>query len=107
MDSHRQAIEFYLEKRKLKKKRVSLDAGLNETALRDMLGRSSDPRLSTIIALCERMRVLPHALFPELVALYPPEAKKILDRLERNYERQLDILKESADIETELEKGKK
>jgi DNA-binding Xre family transcriptional regulator len=56
-------LRTHMEARRYNPRSLSLKAGLNATAVRDMLeGRTRFPRYDTVLALCEALEVTPSAL---------------------------------------------
>jgi transcriptional regulator with XRE-family HTH domain len=67
-------LRALMENRALNPRSLSLKAGLNPTAVRDMLeGRTQFPRYDTVLALAGALNVAPHALMGEPTAT-PPDA---------------------------------
>lgn len=59
----RAALEFHMDRAGLTGKQLSKAAKLNETAVRDLLGKVKDPRLSTLLQLAEALNISPETLF--------------------------------------------
>lgn len=62
---------------------LSRKAGLNATAVRDILEHEGtpNPRIDTFIKLCCALGVSPHQLSPELAKLYSPRQRRMLDKM--------------------------
>lgn len=98
MDSFRERLEHWMTVRNIKAKPLSKKAGLNETMIRDLLKRTTNPGLDTVAKLCAALEIYPHDLVPEIRALYPPEALKLLNKF-------FNIQEEKRAIEKEFGKS--
>ena len=90
MDTFKKRLEYWMKKRGYKDKPLALKAGLNETAVRDILGdRVKSVRVDTMVALCGALDIRPHQLSPEIESLYTPQ--------------QIELLNKIAELEDEIE----
>jgi transcriptional regulator with XRE-family HTH domain len=69
MGAIRAALEFHMERTGLSGRQLSRAAGLNETAVRDLLNKVDDPRIGTLMRLAGVLRISPSALFGDSVEI--------------------------------------
>ena len=69
IDAIRKALAVRMERTGLKAKQLSKKAGLNETAVRDLMDRVTEPRLGTLIKLANALNCSASTLFCGLVEL--------------------------------------
>lgn len=79
MDSLQERLEYWMKIRNTNPKRLSRDAGLHETYIRDVLKRTANPGLDKIAKICRALDIRPHDLVPEIRDFYPPD---VLDYME-------------------------
>jgi repressor LexA len=65
----RNALRLHMERKGLKAKELSRQAGLNETAVRDLMDRTSDPRIGTLVKLATVLGCTPETLFGGLLPI--------------------------------------
>jgi phage repressor protein C with HTH and peptisase S24 domain len=63
----REALRKAMEDRKIKPKRLSKIAGLGETAVRDLMETTTDPRIGTLIKLADALKIPASSLFGDQV----------------------------------------
>ena len=75
MDNIKTLLKFHMERKGLNPTSLSKKAGLNITAVRDILQHGSNPypRIDTFTKLCRVLEVSPHQLSPLFRDLYPHE----------------------------------
>ena len=68
---------------------LSRKAGLNQTAVRDILAHKgvADLRMSTFVKLCHALDIAPHMLSPALSKLYSPSQRKFLAEISNQDEK--------------------
>lgn len=79
-------LALILEQRKQKTslKQLSLEAGLGETAVRDILkGRSNSPRLETVYKLSKALKVPVYRLIPSMIDQSYDELESLRTETER------------------------
>lgn len=80
MESLQDRLQYWMDIRKTNPKRLSKDAGLHSTYIRDVMQRTASPGLDKIAKICRALKIYPHDLVPEIRELYPPEALKLLEK---------------------------
>lgn len=75
MDNLKTLLKFHMERKGLNPTSLSKKAGLNVTAVRDILAHDADPypRIDTFTKLCRALEVRPHQLSPLFRDLYSHE----------------------------------
>lgn len=100
MDSFRERLEHWMVVRGTNPKRLSKDASLHETAVRDILKRTESPGIDRVAKICLALDIYPHELVPEFAELYPPKAIELMGKLikireeQRSLKKELEALKE-------------
>ena len=103
VETFRDKMKFWMEKRGFNQKSLATAAGLNETAVRDILKENSqNPRIDTVIKLCATLKITPDQLIPTIRQLYPPKVVALLEELEA-----LDLKEEDVQKKIAALKGQK
>jgi len=81
MPTFKKRLEYYMLREGLRPSSLSKKAGLNITAVRDILTHkgSPAPRISTFVSLCKALNVYPHQLHPGVAKLYTSRQRRCLD----------------------------
>jgi DNA-binding Xre family transcriptional regulator len=66
----RETVESKLVELGISSKKLSREAELNESAIRDLMTKVDDPRLSTILKLAKRLNMPPSSLWGHLVEVF-------------------------------------
>jgi transcriptional regulator with XRE-family HTH domain len=104
MDNFKTRLKFYMGKAGMNPTSLSRKAGLNATAVRDILKHSAvpNPRIDTFIKLCHALNVGPHQLSPDFMKLYSPRQLELLDEIselnERDAQLRQEIIKEKNKV---------
>jgi transcriptional regulator with XRE-family HTH domain len=72
MDTFKTRLRFYMKQAGLNPTSLSRKAGLNVTAVRDILAHEGtpNPRIDTFIKLCRALGVSPEQLSPDFASLH-------------------------------------
>lgn len=63
IEAIRDVLEFHMKRTGMTGRQLSEAAGLNPTAVRDLLNKVGDPRFSTLLSLADALRASPATLF--------------------------------------------
>jgi hypothetical protein len=79
MNTFKKRLEFYMIKEKFNPTSLSRAAGLNITAVRDILAHKGDPNtgINTLIKLCRALNVTLHQLHPAVENLYSLDHRRL------------------------------
>jgi DNA-binding phage protein len=73
MDTLKARLEFYMRQEGFNPTSLSRQAHLSLTAVRDILQHpgNPDPRITTLVKLCQALGIKPYQLSPDIDKLYP------------------------------------
>ena len=67
IDTIRAALQKEMDRTGIAAKRLSREAGLSESAVRDLMGKVDDPRIGTLLKLASYLQIPPGQLFGQAV----------------------------------------
>ncbi len=98
MDNFKTRLQFYMIKAGFNPTSLAKRAGLNTTAIRDILKHpgTPNPRIDTFIKLCAALGLEPHQLSLDFANLYSARHLELLQSIDESSERNKKLGKDPA-----------